>query len=80
MPDAFIEFRGAGLMFRDHVRPNLVRYTEAQHEDLVKTWDTMPAATQHWAAWKFARWPQGRSFGWKGDYCGASRTRAGSWR
>jgi len=70
MPDAFVEFRGAGLIFQNHVRPNPVRYTEAQREDLVKTWDAMPAATQHWTALEVRALDAGATLWMEGRYCG----------
>jgi hypothetical protein len=70
MPDAFIEFRGAGLTFQNHVRPNLVRYTEAQREDLVKTWDAMPSARQHWTALEVRALDAGAELWMEGRFCG----------
>jgi hypothetical protein len=70
MPDAFVEFRGAGLTFQNHVRPNLVRYTEAQREDLVKTWDALPSATQHWTALEVRALDAGAELWMEGRYCG----------
>ena len=70
MPDAFVEFRGAGLTFQNHVRPNLVRYTEAQREDLVKTWDALPAATQHWTALEVRALEAGAALWMEGRFCG----------
>ncbi len=70
MPDAFVEFQGAGLTFRNHVRPNLVRYTEAQREDLVRTWDALPAATQHWTALEVRALAAGAELWMEGRFCG----------
>ena len=70
MPDAFVEFRGAGLTFQNHVRPNLVRYTEAQREDLVKTWDALPSATQHWTALEVRAPDAGAELWMEGRFCG----------
>ena len=70
MPDAFIEFRGAGLTFQNHVRPNLVRYTEAQREDLVRIWDAMPSAMQHWTALEVRALDAGAELWMEGRFCG----------
>jgi len=70
MADAFVEFRGAGLTFQHHVRPNLVRYTEAQREDLVKTWDAIPSATQHWTVLEVHALDTGAAIWLEGRYCG----------
>lgn len=70
MPDAFIEFRGAGLVFQNHVRPNLARYTEAQREELAKTWDASPAATQHWTALEVRALGTGAELWMEGRFCG----------
>lgn len=70
MPDAFIEFRGAGLTFQQHVRPNLVRYTEAQREDLARTWEALPAATQHWTALEVRALDAGAELWLEGRFCG----------
>lgn len=70
MPDAFVEFRGAGLMFQNHVRPNLVRYTEAQREGLARSWDALPAATQHWTVLEVRALAAGAELWMEGRYCG----------
>lgn len=70
MPDAFIEFRGTGLAFKNHVRPNLVRYTEAQREDLVKTWEVLPSATEHWTALEVLSLNAGAELWMDGRFCG----------
>ena len=70
MPDAFIEFKGAGLLFRNHVRPNLARYTEAQREELVKTWDAMPPAAQHWTRLEVRALSAGAEIWVEGKFCG----------
>ena len=70
MPDAFIEFKGAGLLFRNHVRPNLARYTEAQREELVKTWDAMPPASQHWTRLEVRALSAGAEIWVEGKFCG----------
>lgn len=70
MPDAFVEFRGAGLTFQNHVRPNLVRYTEAQRENLGKTWDALPSAAQHWTALEVRAADAGAELWMEGRYCG----------
>lgn len=70
MPDAFVEFRGAGLTIQHHVRPNLMRYTEAQREDLVRSWDAMPSATQHWTALEIRSLDTSAELWMEGRYCG----------
>ena len=70
MPDAFIEFKGAELTFKNHVRPNLVRYTEKQREDLVLIWETMPTATQHWTPVEVRALSAGAELWMEGRYCG----------
>ncbi len=70
MPDAFIEFKGVGLVFGNHVRPNLVRYTEKQREDLVGQWDAMPSATQHWMQVEVRALSAGAELWMEGRYCG----------
>lgn len=70
MPDAFIEYRNAALFFRNHVRPNLQRYTEAKREDLVKAWDAMPSATQHWTRMEVRALDAGAELWMEGKFCG----------
>ncbi len=70
MPDALIEFKGAGLIFQNHVRPNLVRYTEKQREELVTTWGAMPSATRHWIPLEVRGLSAGAELWMEGRYCG----------
>ena len=70
MPDGLIEFRGAGLNFGYHSRPNLVRYTEAQQADLAKVWETLPAASQCWVALEIRADRTGAELWVEGRYCG----------
>lgn len=70
MPDALIEFRGPGLVFQNHVRPNLVRYTEPQREDLAKKWDALPAASEHWTALEVRVVDGGVELWLEGRFCG----------
>jgi hypothetical protein len=70
MPDAFVEYKGAGLLFRHHVRPNLVRYTETQREGVVKDWDAIPAATSNWTPLEVRVQKAGAELWIAGRYCG----------
>jgi hypothetical protein len=42
LPDAVVSFSG---LARYHSRPRLERYTAKQQEDMVKRWETLPAAS-----------------------------------
>ncbi|RFC43127.1 MAG: hypothetical protein DVB28_001652 [Verrucomicrobia bacterium] len=70
LPDAAIEYKGAGLSFRDHSRPRMSRYTEAQREDLAKKWDTFPAASQRWIRVEVRADKAGGELWLEGRYCG----------
>jgi hypothetical protein len=48
MPDGLVEFAGGGLKFQYFSRPCLSRYTEAQQDELIKTWEAGPSASQCW--------------------------------
>ena len=58
------------MTLKNHVRPNLVRYTEPQREDLVKAWDALPPATQHWSALEVCALDAGAELWMEGRFCG----------
>lgn len=70
LDDAFIEFKGAGLFFRFHSRPNLARYTPAQQNDLAATWATLPAASERFIALEIRADEHGAELWLEGRYCG----------
>lgn len=70
MPEAFIEFTGAGLKFLYHARPRLLRYTEAQQAELAKTWAARPAASQAWVGLEVRADRAGAELWFDGRYCG----------
>ncbi len=70
MPDGLIEFHGMGLNFRNHVRPHLARYTEAQQDGLIKKWDALPGAAQHWVSLEIRADRAGAELWMEGRYCG----------
>lgn len=70
MPDAAIEFKGAGLNFQCHTRPYLKRYTEQQREELTKIWDTLPAASEQNIDIEVRTANDGAQLWLQGRYCG----------
>lgn len=70
MPDCFVEFTGAGLTIQYYSRPRLSRYTEAQQEELIKTWDAAPAASQCWMPMEVRADAAGAELWMDGRYCG----------
>ncbi|MCE9533064.1 MAG: hypothetical protein K8T89_18350 [Planctomycetes bacterium] len=70
MADGLIEFTGAGLKFEYHSRPYLKRYTEPQQADLMKVWETLPAASQCWVPLEIRADAAGAELWMDGRYCG----------
>jgi len=69
-PDALIEFQGAGLGFENHIRPCLARYTEAQQEELLSRWDSLPSPAQSWVQLEVRADAAGAELWMEGRYCG----------
>lgn len=76
LPDAAIEFKGAGLNFQCHARPYLKRYTEAQREDLVKRWDKLPAASEQTIRLEIRQVQAGVQLWLQGRYCGTLQSKS----
>ena len=70
LPDAAVEYKGAGLSFTAHSRPRLSRYTESQREELAKQWDTLPSASQRWVPVEVRALKTGCELWLEGRYCG----------
>jgi hypothetical protein len=76
LPDAAIEFKGAGLNFQCHTRPYLKRYMEPQREELVKRWDKLPAASEQFIAIEVRQVEQGAQLWLQGRYCGTLKNKS----
>lgn len=70
LPDAAIDYKGAGLSFAEHIRPRMSRYTETQREDLAKKWTTFTAASESWVPVEVRAQNSGGELWLEGRYCG----------
>lgn len=76
MPEGLIEFRGMGLGFEYHTRPRLSRYTEAQRENLLQRWESLPPASKAWVPLLVRAHRAGLELWMDGRYCGRVDTKA----
>jgi len=67
LPDAIINFSG---LVRYYSRPRMQRYTANQQEDLVKRWDTLPAASKRFVNFETRQDAAGVAFYLDGLYVG----------
>ncbi len=66
-PDAVIHFVGLAPLYS---RPRLQRYTNEQQEDLIKRWDSFPAASKRLVTFEVRQQASGLAFYLDGNYVG----------
>jgi hypothetical protein len=66
--DSFVAVSGMNL--RLFARPNLFRYTDSQQDDLLKRWDTLPAASHMFMHYEFRNRPDRVELWINGCYAG----------
>jgi hypothetical protein len=66
--DSFVAVSGVNL--RIFARPNLFRYTDPQQDELLRRWESLPAASQMWAHWEFRNRPSRVEMWINGCYAG----------